>query len=232
MPTSNNGWSVIFDSDSDLLNARWEPVPGVRFPGGIRKGDVEVIFTYLVRNLHARVERATEYQAGDDWGWNPRKNVNDPDWWSTHASATSIDYNATQHPNRIPYTWARAQVREIRQIIDVELEGVIKWLEGYDEMHFEIRGGATAVKRVADKIRNLKKEPFTVGQYEEIMQTLGQIQSDVANIKQNVTTAVLEGRELDADIPENLADRTGELLRIGRAVASKVGAVVPPPNPG
>ena len=46
-----------------------------------------------------------EYRPGDDWGWAFRANVNEPDEWSCHASATAIDYNSTQHPNRIKYTW-------------------------------------------------------------------------------------------------------------------------------
>ncbi len=153
MAQSYNGWPASSSASAIGVNTRWEPIPGVRFPGGVKAGDVQTIFDYLVRQLNARVEKAAEYRAGDDWGWNYRVNVNNPSTLSCHASATAIDYNATQHPNRVKYTWSAAQVRTIHTIINSELDGVIKWLEGYDEMHFEIRGSAATVHAVAEKIR-------------------------------------------------------------------------------
>jgi len=152
MPYSYNGWfasrsASVIDVDTD-----WEPVKGHRFPGGTKNGDVETVMTYLVRQLDARVEKVAEYRPGDDWGWAYRANVNNPNTLSCHASATAVDFNATQHPNRVKYTWTREQVREIHKILD-ELDGVIKWLEGFDEMHFEIRGDRAAVAAVARKIR-------------------------------------------------------------------------------
>ena len=153
MPYSYNGWAASPYPSRINVNTAWTPLPGVRFPGGIKRGDVETVFTYLVRQLDKRVEKASEYRPGDDWGYAYRANVNNPNTLSCHASATAIDYNATQHPNRIKYTWTRAQVREIYKILD-ELAGVVKWLEGYDEMHFEIRGTPAMVAKVAKKIRD------------------------------------------------------------------------------
>jgi hypothetical protein len=112
--------------------------------------------TYLVHQLDARVEPIEIYLPGDEWGYSFRDNVNKPGQLSCHASATAIDWNATKHPNRIEFTFTREQVREIHKLLD-ELEGVVRWLEGYDEMHFEIRGSAADVKRVADKIRAMSK---------------------------------------------------------------------------
>lgn len=159
MPTSYNGWPASSDPSAIGINRGWEPIKGHDFPGGIKSGDVEVVFTYLVRQLDSRVEPIEEYPAGDEWGYNYRANVNNPSQLSCHASGTAIDYNATQHPNRVDYTWTQAQSREIHKIIDDELDGVIKWLEGYDEMHFEIRGSAAQVAAVAKKIRAITTPP-------------------------------------------------------------------------
>jgi hypothetical protein len=152
MATSYNGWPAS-SSPSAIGIVHFEPVPGHDFPAGIKGGDVKTVFTYLVQQLHKRVEPIVIYPPGDEWGYAYRANVNNPSVLSCHASGTAIDYNATEHPNRVPYTWTREQAREIHQIIDEELNGVIKWLEGYDEMHFEIRGTASAVAAVAEKIR-------------------------------------------------------------------------------
>lgn len=152
MMYSYNGW-MASPYPSQIGVVHFEPIPGYDFPGGIKSGDVKVIFTYLVRQLDARVESIEHYPPGDEWGYAYRANVNDPNSLSCHASATAIDYNATKHPNKIAYTWTRAQSLEIHKIIDDELDGVIKWLEGWDEMHFEIRGTFNQVRAVADKIR-------------------------------------------------------------------------------
>lgn len=159
MPYSYNNWSASPDPEVIGINVGWEPVPGHRFPGGIRGGDVQVIFTYLVQQLHERVEPIELYPPGDEWGYAYRDNVNNPGQLSCHASGTAIDYNATRHPNQILYTWTREQSLEIHQIIDDELDGIVKWLEGWDEMHFEIRGTAEQVKAVADKIRTMSAPP-------------------------------------------------------------------------
>src|SRR3990167_3612087 len=149
---SYNGWPCSSNPADISVNQGWEPIPGHRFPGGIKSGDVEVIFTYLVQQLDARVEPIELYEPGDEWGYAYRDNVNNPGQLSCHASATALDYNATRHPNKKAYTWTREQARVINQIVNSELDGVIKWLEGYDEMHFEIRGTAAQVKAVANRI--------------------------------------------------------------------------------
>jgi len=153
MPYSYNGCAASRNPGTIGVDTVWEPIRGIRFPGGVKAGDVETVMTYLVRQLDVRVEPVELYKSGDEWGWAYRANVNNPNTLSCHASATAIDYNATRHPNRVKYTWTRAQVREIHQILD-ELQGVVRWLEGFDEMHFEIRGSVAEVAKVAKKIRD------------------------------------------------------------------------------
>lgn len=162
MPNSYNGWPASPTPSLIDINRTWEPIKGHDFPGGVKGGDVETVMTYLVRQLDSRVEPIEEYPSGDEWGYNYRPNVNNPNQLSCHASGTAIDYNATQHPNKVKYTWSQVQVREIHKILD-ELEGVVRWLEGYDEMHFEIRGSAGQVAAVAKKIRAMTapKPPTT-----------------------------------------------------------------------
>lgn len=158
MILSYNGWAAS-SNPAAIGIVHFEPIEGYDFPGGVKGGDVEAIFTYLVRQLDKRVEPIEEYPPGDEWGYYFRANVNNPSQLSCHASGTAIDYNATQHPNRVPYTWTREQVREIHKIIDDELDGVVKWLEGWDEMHFEVRGTAHQVAVVADRIRDAAQPP-------------------------------------------------------------------------
>ncbi len=153
MTASYNGWPASSSPSAIGINQNWEPIRGHKFPQGTKSGDVETVFTYLVRQLDERVEPIEEYAPGDEWGYSYRANVNNPSQLSCHASGTAIDYNATQHPNRVDYTWSREQTRIIHQIINDELDGVVKWLEGWDEMHFEIRGTTAQVAAVAKKIR-------------------------------------------------------------------------------
>lgn len=177
MVRSYNGWAASTSASAIGVNTSWEPIKGHRFPGGVKSGDVETVMTYLVRQLDARVEPIELYSPGDEWGWAFRLNRNNPDTLSCHASATAIDYNATRHPNRRKYTWTRAQTREIHKILD-ELGGVIKWLEGFDEMHFEVRGTPAQVRAVAQRLRTPSKPPVRPPAIEDdtmfIMKATGQ----------------------------------------------------------
>jgi len=156
VPLSYNGWFASSNPALIGINTTWEPIKGHRFPGGVKSGDVETVMTYLVRQLDARVEPIEEYPPGDEWGWYYKMSANAPSAISCHSSGTAIDYNATQHPNRVKFTWTQAQTREIHRILD-ELDGVVRWLEGFDEMHFEIRATPAQVAAVA---RRLKATPI------------------------------------------------------------------------
>jgi hypothetical protein len=77
--------------------------------------------------------------------------VNNPTQLSCHASGTAIDWNAPDHPNGSGGTFTDAQVGTIYQIL-AEVEGAVSWLQGYDEMHFEICVDATTLAGVAARL--------------------------------------------------------------------------------
>lgn len=176
---SYNGWRASRDPKAIDINQSWEPIPGHRFPGGVKAGDVETVMTYLVRQLDARVEPIELYKSGDEWGWFFKQSANSPDLVSCHSSGTAIDYNATKHPNGKRGTWTRTQVAEVRRILE-ELGGVVRWLYDAkhtpDEMHFEIRGTPAQVAVVA---RNLQPFPTPIPKPSE--------EDDVALIIQKTT---------------------------------------------
>jgi hypothetical protein len=148
MHYSYNGWPA----SSDRSDIGVEPFyyRGKPFPAGVKSGDVAVVFSYLVAQLDNRVE---PFGNGFGcWGHNFRLNRNANNI-SCHGSGTAIDWRAPDHPNGVSGTFTPAQFREIKKIL-LELESVVRQLIGYDEMHFEIKGSAADVKRVADKIRN------------------------------------------------------------------------------
>lgn len=160
MTTSYNGWQASQNPDAIGINRAWEPIPGHRFPGGVKSGDVETVMTYLVRQLDARVEPIEMYPPGDEWGYHYKQSANSPRLLSCHSSGTAIDYNATRHPNGKRGTWTSVQVSVIRSILN-EVSGVVRWLGDAsgtaDEMHFEIHGSPT---QVATAARNLAS-PWT-----------------------------------------------------------------------
>ena len=150
MATSYNGWPVSMDGSG--INRAFN-VNGLAFPGGVREGAVSVVMTWLVTQLVA-VEAPIP---GTMWGWEPRKNVNNPSVWSNHASGTAIDYNAEKHGNGVHGTWSVDKIDKIRGIL-AQLNGVIAWGEDYsgtiDGMHFEIDADESTVNEVASRISN------------------------------------------------------------------------------
>lgn len=147
MAKSYNGWTASRSpNEIGIENYKYRGKP---FPSGIKSGDVTVVFDYLINALATRVESFNDGYGC--WGYYFKMNVNNPDQISCHGSGTAIDWRAPDHPNGKGFTWSPKQVKEIRKIL-AELRGVIRWLEGYDEMHFEICKGAAAVKAVARDI--------------------------------------------------------------------------------
>lgn len=147
MPNSQNGWPVVGQSavtDRALF--------GVEFPNGWLKGDVDVVFTYLIGRLHREVEAMVDPGC---WGWFV-KNIEGSDSISNHASGTAIDYNAPKHPMGVRNTYSEAKRAKIRAIL-ADLGGVVRWGGDYtgrpDDMHFEINKNKAAVKAVADRLR-------------------------------------------------------------------------------
>jgi hypothetical protein len=139
MATSYNGWPASPDK------AEIGVVSSDVFPGGAKAGDVTVVLRYVARQLDARVEPCID---GWNWGYTYKANVNNPSQLSCHASGTAIDWNAPDHPNGSSGTFTSAQRGTIYQILD-EVQGSVSWLEGYDEMHFEICVNAADLAQVA-----------------------------------------------------------------------------------
>jgi hypothetical protein len=139
MATSYNGWPASDDKASIGV------VSSDVFPGGAKAGDVTTVLGYVARQLNARVEPCVD---GWNWGYTYKANVNNPSQLSCHASGTAIDWNAPDHPNGSSATFTQAQRGTIYQILD-EVQGSVSWLEGYDEMHFEICVNAGDLAQVA-----------------------------------------------------------------------------------
>lgn len=146
MANSQNGWPVVGQS---AVTDR--AVHGVEFPNGWLKGDVDVVFTYLIGRLHREVEPIDN---GGCWGWFVKK-IEGSATISNHASGTAIDYNAPAHPMGSRNTYNAAKRAKIRAIL-ADLDGVVRWGGDYtgrpDDMHFEIHASSSAVARVADRI--------------------------------------------------------------------------------
>jgi len=142
MATSYNGWPASDDKASIGV------VASDVFPGGAKAGDVTTVLGHVARQLNARVEPCVD---GWNWGYTYKANVNNPSQLSCHASGTAIDWNSPDHPNGSSGTFTQAQRGTIYQILD-EVQGSVSWLEGYDEMHFEICVDAADLAVVAAQL--------------------------------------------------------------------------------
>lgn len=146
--TSYNGWPASPDPHLIGVNPNFA-VAGVAFPGGVKAGDVALVLGHVAGRIHTSVEALVP---GWCWGYEWRRNRNDPSTLSTHASATSVDINAPRHANGAYDTFTATQVVRIREILR-EVQGVVWWGRDWegtpDEMHFEIHGTATKVHAAA-----------------------------------------------------------------------------------
>lgn len=169
MTRSYNGWEASPDPKS--IGVVPFSVAGVNFPGGVRAGDVAVVFTYLLTQFDARVEKLV---AGWCWGYSYRQNRN-ADNLSCHASGTAVDANAPRHPNGKRGTFTPTQVLEILKILS-ELNGVVRWGGRFtgtpDEMHFEIVGSPAEVKAAADALRGIELTPEESKKLDDVWQAL------------------------------------------------------------
>lgn len=208
MPNSYNGWPASKNPASIGINPNWAPL-GHKFPGGVKSGDVETVFTYLVTQLHERVEPIDRDAVKDEWGYVYKQSANSPKLVSCHASGTAIDYNATRHPNGRIRTWSPGQVAEIRKIL-AEC-GVIRWLGDAtgtpDEMHFEIKGSAFDVAAAAKRLTSTTPAPTPPGDDDvteaqalaiiealsEIRDHLRKINPDVEDIRKAVVEKPTDG---------------------------------------
>jgi hypothetical protein len=139
MANSYNGWPASPDKGAiGVVSNQW-------FPGGAKAGDVTTVLGYVAREFNARVEPVV---SGWCWGYTYKANANNPNQLSCHASGTALDVNAPDHPNGSGGTFTSAQRGAIYAILD-ECQGAVGWLEGYDEMHFEIQVSASDLATVA-----------------------------------------------------------------------------------
>jgi len=147
---SSNGW---------VANDR-SVIASYSLPGGriaLRKGDVSVVLLWVANRWHETVE---PLQWPGNWGYAERLVRGSSTTISDHASGTAVDLNAPDHPLGVAVTktFSKSQVKAIRAILEY-CDGVVGWGGDYrsrpDGMHLFIRGDAKAVKRIADKIRNV-----------------------------------------------------------------------------
>ena len=152
MATSQNGWPASSDKNAIGITSPKVPGTNVDFPQGVKGGDVETVLMYVAEQFHKTVEPLKD---GWCWGYFYRAVTGGSDL-SNHASGTAIDLNAPNHPIGSSGTFNGAKREAINRIL-VFLEGVVRWGGNYsgrkDEMHFEIVGSASAVARVANKIK-------------------------------------------------------------------------------
>jgi hypothetical protein len=134
--TSYNGWPVGTPGSSIGIVSYYAPNTSILIP--VKSGDVATVLMYVAGRFNSEVEAL---RAGQVWGYDYRKNVNNPSVWSNHASGTAIDLNSALHPNGAKNTFSGAKVAVIRNILAF-CGDVIYWGGDYsgttDEMHFEI----------------------------------------------------------------------------------------------
>jgi hypothetical protein len=189
MATSYNGWPASDDKASIGV------VSNDVFPGGAKAGDVTTVLGYVARQLNARVEPCVD---GWNWGYTYKANVNNPSQLSCHASGTAIDFNAPDHPNGSSGTFTQAQRGTIYAILD-EVQGAVSWLEGYDEMHFEICVDAADLAQVAAVLGDAAPPP--TGPDEDEDETMRLVQADSGN---GAIFAYAPGRFIHVPSPAHL----------------------------
>jgi len=157
--TSYNGWPIGTPASSIGVVSYYAPGTSILIP--VKSGDVATVMMYVAGRFNAEVEGL---RAGQVWGYDYRRNVNNPSVWSNHASGTAMDLNAVLHPNGAKNTFNQAQVAAIRRILAFCGE-VIYWGGDYrgttDEMHFEIDvpPGDFRLSALAARIRGGPTQP-------------------------------------------------------------------------
>lgn len=153
MARSQNGWSVVGTDkivDKEVL--------GVEFPNGWLKGDVDIIFTELIRDLN-KIEGIV-----DGWCWGYYvKNIEGSNTISNHASGTAFDYNAPLHPMGKRNTYPEEKRNQINALLRTKYKNKIRWGANYtgraDDMHFEIHDDEAGIHELANEIREANKPP-------------------------------------------------------------------------
>ncbi|WP_263117872.1 M15 family metallopeptidase [Cellulomonas fimi] len=141
MANSENGWPLV-------VEAQLEPLAWLPNNARLLAGPVAQVLGYVARQFAARVEPITSTSS-----FRPKATIGSGSTYSNHASGTALDMNGGRHPQGSKDTFTDPQVGAIRQIL-AECSGVLRWGGDYampitDEMHFEIRPGATAAQVAA-----------------------------------------------------------------------------------
>lgn len=157
MPASYNGWPASDDPGSIGIDPSFTAA-GIRFPQGVKAGDVATIFADLVAHLvEIDPPTSTDPMVEGFWGYEYRPNVNDPASLSCHSSGTAIDWRAVAHPNGGPAYggWTDVQIGQVWDLLDSRYDGLVDWLADQptpDPMHFEIHGDAGEIAVVAARL--------------------------------------------------------------------------------
>lgn len=144
---TQNCWPAITEGTDPRLEAsEW-------VTGRLLAGDVRTVLEHVAARFDAEVEPV---DVDSSWAWAYRAVRGEDGGLSNHASGTSIDLNATEHPLGVTDTFTDDQVAGIRAVLD-EVAPVVAWGGDFagrvDEMHFEIVGDAAAVAEVAARLR-------------------------------------------------------------------------------
>lgn len=151
MATAQNGWPASENKASIGIDSNFA-VNGVKFPGGVKSGDVSTVLRYVAEQFAKRVDMLR-----DGWCWGyAYRDISGSTSLSNHSAGCAIDINAPNHPLGKKGTFNSAQVAQITAIVD-ECHGVVRWGGTYtrpDEMHFEIVGTTTKVAEAARLLTN------------------------------------------------------------------------------
>lgn len=157
MATAQNGWPANANKTAIGIDPNFA-VAGVKFPGGVKAGDVATVLGYVAAQFHNRVEPLVD---GWCWGYNYR-DVKGGSSLSNHSAGCAIDVNAPNHPIGKQGTFTAAQEGEIKRIVG-ECHGVVRWGGAYsgrkDEMHFEIVGTVAQVANAAKSLGGSTASP-------------------------------------------------------------------------
>ncbi|UJP39320.1 M15 family metallopeptidase [Cellulomonas palmilytica] len=148
MATTNNDWRVV-DEPAVTRVYLAADADGAQ----ILTGDVAIALSWLVEQIHARVERVTKVNGWRSAAYNQQVGGAPG---SNHMSGTAVDVNGHLHPyeagkHSSTYGtggWGTEGVKKVRQIL-AEAGGLFAWGLDYnpgwrDAMHFDIAKGKTA----------------------------------------------------------------------------------------
>jgi len=152
--TSYNGWPANSDPNAIGIESGFS-VDGMKFPGGVKGGDVATVYRHLIPDL-AKIDppNSKEYNIEGFWGYSYKANTNNPSQLSCHASGTAIDWRAVAHPNVSGSSylgWSQDQINKVKSLLSGKYQNLVKWLP-YDSMHFEIGGSSLAISSLAQSL--------------------------------------------------------------------------------